>query len=99
MTSEESIGFTVDIFVNLLRENTLRLQRAEQRRAVALAGLEQGQENYRIIWIKDSVGRVLDCLESIARDFNQSNPTEVATLHDFGDILQSTIRTIVAQNG
>lgn len=95
MTEQERIEFTVSTFVNILRDNSLRLQRAEQRREHALAGLDQGHENYRIVWIKDSVIRVLGTLEEIAREFNEGNPAEVCTLQDFGDILQSTLRTLV----
>jgi hypothetical protein len=96
MASKTKIDFISNVFTTLVTTNVDRLRTGYKRREIMHKDIAAGKEptGYRADFLRSSVKKVVGLLDDLAVEFNTLYQDDRISLHDFTDILQTTINYI-----
>jgi hypothetical protein len=97
----EQIEETQLAFSQVIRREKRRLQNGYAMREYIGQQLRAGNspDHYRVHWIEQGIDRVIGVLGDMSNEFNEANPNDKISAHDFVDVLKSTINTIAHRAG
>lgn len=93
---KNNIEFVKETLKKLIASNQNRLLNSYNSREKIKNQLDQGElpDDYRVEFIIESSWRVIDLLEIIAKEFNEQHPNDLCSVHDFLDILATTMNKL-----
>jgi hypothetical protein len=93
------IQFVVDTLGAIKRRDGQRLAHGAVMRSLVHKQLKQGldPDNYRVKWLRESIGRILSELAQIGSEFNREHTDDMVSVGDLTDILTSALTTLKSQ--
>ncbi len=90
------IEFAVSTILRTIKFEDQRLKTGIALRKHLGAQISAGVEveHYRIDWIRNTVGEVVEALVTSAKRFNRAHPADKISVADFVDVLLSTVEAL-----